>query len=124
MMMFNIASASSLFNTRKQLDNMDGKLQWNSYTVGNDIYVPLYEGKMSWFYNHHYAEFPNEYDVYRRPSTTSNTPTDTLTDSKSPVKPWHWVKKSLVDNRLPGTNKDGNIRWQWTHSFYIAFRGI
>ena len=124
MMMFNMASASSLFNTRKQLDNMDGKLQGNSYTVGNDIYVPLYEGKMFWFYNHHYAEFPNEYDVSRRPSTTNNTPTDTLSDSNSPVKPWYWVKKSLVDNRLIDTDKDGNIRWQWTHSYYIAFRDV
>lgn len=79
---------------------------------------------MFWFYNHHYAEFPNEYDVSRRPSTTNNTPTDTLSDSNSPVKPWYWVKKSLVDNRLIDPDKDGNIRWQWTHSYYIAFRDV
>lgn len=124
MMMFNMASASSLFYTRKQLDSMGGKLQGCSYSVDNDIYVPLYEGKMFWHYNHHYAEFPNEYEVQKRPSSINSTLIGTLADSNSSITPWYWVKKSLIDERLTDKDRNGNVRWQWKHSYYIAFRDV
>lgn len=124
MMMFNMASASSLFYTRKQLDGMGGELHGNSYNVGNEIYVPLYEGKMFWHYNHHYAEFPNEYEVQKRPSSINSTLIGTLADSNSSITPWYWVKKSLVDERLTDKDRNGNVRWQWKHSYYIAFRDV
>lgn len=124
MMMFNMASASSLFYTRKQLDDMGGELHGNSYNVGNEIYVPLYEGKMFWHYNHHYAEFPNEYEVQKRPSSINSTLIGTLADSNSSITPWYWVKKSLVDERLTDKDRNGNVRWQWKHSYYIAFRDV
>ena len=124
MMMFNMASASSLFYTRKQLDSMGGKLHGNSYSVDDNIYVPLYEGKMFWHYNHHYAEFPNEYEVQKRPSSINSTLIGTLADSNSSITPWYWVKKSLVDERLTDKDRNGNVRWQWKHSYYIAFRDV
>lgn len=124
MMMFNMASASSLFYTRKQLDGMGGELHGKSYNVGNEIYVPLYEGKMFWHYNHHYAEFPNEYEVQKRPSSINSTLIGTLADSNSSITPWYWVKKSLVDERLTDKDRNGNVRWQWKHSYYIAFRDV
>ena len=124
MMMFNMASASSLFYTRKQLDKMGGKLQGCSYSVDNDIYVPLYEGKMFWHYNHHYAEFPNEYEVQKRPSSINGTLIGTLADSNSSITPWYWVKKSLIDERLTDKDRNGNVRWQWKHSYFIAFRDV
>lgn len=124
MMMFNMASASPLFYTRKQLDGMGGELHGNSYNVGNEIYVPLYEGKMFWHYNHHYAEFPNEYEVQKRPSSINSTLIGTLADSNSSITPWYWVKKSLVDERLTDKDRNGNVRWQWKHSYYIAFRDV
>ncbi len=124
MMMFNMASASSLFRTRKQLDEMGGQLRGSSYYVGEEEYVPLYEGKMFWHYNHHYGSFPNEYEVERRPSSIPNTPQEMLADSNAPIAPWYWVNKAQVDNRLIDTDRDGNIRWQWIHSYYIAFRDV
>ena len=124
MMMFNMASASSLFYTRKQLDGMGGELHGNSYNVGNEIYVPLYEGKMFWHYNHHYAEFPNEYEVQKRPSSINSTLIGTLADSNSSITPWYWVKKSLVDERLTDKDRNGNVRWQWKHSYYRAVRDV
>lgn len=103
---------------------MGGKLQGCSYSVDNDIYVPLYEGKMFWHYNHHYAEFPNEYEVQKRPSSINSTSIRTLADSKSYIMPWYWVKKSLIDERLTEKDRNGNVRWQWKHSYYIAFRDV
>ena len=124
MMMFNMASASSVFRTRKQLDELGGQLQRDSYIVENDVYVPLYEGKMFWLYNHHYASFPNEYEVEKRPSSINSTPYSILADSCSSIAPWYWVNKSLVDSRLIDGDKEGNLRWKWEHSYYIAFRDV
>ena len=124
MMMFNMASASSVFRTRKQLDELGGQLQRDSYIVENDVYVPLYEGKMFWLYNHHYASFPNEYEVEKRPSSINSTPYSILADSCSSIAPWYWVNKSLVDSRLIDGDKEGNVRWKWEHSYYIAFRDV
>lgn len=124
MMMFNMASASSVFRTRKQLDELGGQLQRYSYIVENDVYVPLYEGKMFWLYNHHYASFPNEYEVEKRPSSINSTPYSILADSCSSIAPWYWVNKSLVDSRLIDCDKEGNVRWKWEHSYYIAFRDV
>ena len=124
MMMFNMASASSVFRTRKQLDELGGQLQRDSYIVENDVYVPLYEGKMFWLYNHHYASFPNEYEVEKRSSSINSTPYSILADSCSSIAPWYWVNKSLVDSRLIDCDKEGNVRWKWEHSYYIAFRDV
>ena len=124
MMMFNMASASSVFRTRKQLDELGGQLQGDSYIVENDVYVPLYEGKMFWLYNHHYGSFPNEYEVEKRPSSINSTPCSILEDTSSSIAPWYWVNKSLVDSRLIDCDKEGKIRWQWEHSYYIAFRDV
>ena len=124
MMMFNMASSSSVFRTRKQLDELGGQLQRDSYIVENDVYVPLYEGKMFWLYNHHYASFPNEYEVEKRPSSINSTPYSILADSCSSIAPWYWVNKSLVDSRLIDCDKEGNVRWKWEHSYYIAFRDV
>ena len=79
---------------------------------------------MFWLYNHHYAEFPNEYNVEKRPSSIGSTPIENLKDCNSAIVPWYWVEKSLVDNRLIDADKNGKVRWQWKHSFYIAFRDV
>ncbi len=124
MMMFNMATSSSLFYTRKQLDEMGGQQRGSSYYVGQEEYVPLYEGKMFWLYNHHYGSFPNEYDVERRPSSITNTPVEVLADNDAPIAPWYWVNKTMVDNRLVDADRDGSVRWQWTHSYYTGFRDV
>ncbi|MDD6505814.1 MAG: restriction endonuclease, partial [Prevotellaceae bacterium] len=124
MMMFNMASASSLFQTRRQLDEMGGTQTGSSYFVNDEEFVPLYEGKMIWFYNHHYGSFPNEYDVTTRPKSIDGTNISILQETSSPISPWYWVKKSLVDNRLIDMDKKGNIKWQWNDSYYIAFRDV
>lgn len=124
MMMFNMASASSLFYTRRQLDEIGGAQTSSSYYVNDDEFVPLFEGKMIWFYNHHYGSFPSEYEVTSRPNTIEGTDLSILQDTTSAISPWYWVNKVMVNNRLIDMDKNGNVRWQWNHSYYIAFRDV
>ena len=124
MMMFNMASASSLFYTRKQLDEIGGTQTDSSYYVNDNEFVPLFEGKMIWFYNHHYGSFPSEYEVTSRPNSIEGTDLSILQDTTSAISPWYWVNKVMVNNRLIDIDKNGNVRWQWNHSYYIAFRDV
>lgn len=124
MMMFNMATASSLFRTRKQLDDMGGLLDDNIYKAEKEEYVPLYEGKMFWLYNHHYAEFPNEYVVNQRPNAIDNTTEEKLKNKNSSIEPWYWVSKEAVNKRLIDKDRKGNVIWKWQHSYYIAFRDV
>ena len=124
MMMFNMASASSLFYTRKQLDEIGGTQTDSSYYVNDNEFVPLFEGKMIWFYNHHYGSFPSEYEVTSRPNSIEGTDLSILQDTTSAISPWYWVNKVMVNNRLIDIDKNGNVRWQWKHSYYIAFRDV
>ena len=123
-MLFNMASASSLFFTRKHLDELGAKQESNSYYLGGKEYVPLYEGKMIWLYNHHYGSFPNEYEVEHRPNAIDSTPVADLEDPNSIINPWYWVCKDDVMDRLRKEDKDGNVIWEWKHSYYIAFRDV
>jgi len=120
--LFNMATASSLFKTRKQLIELGAEAKDNCFTVADELYVPLYEGKMFWLYNHHYGEFPLGDDL--RPSSIPSTPKDTLSNPHSILRPWYWVKESDVQNKLIKTDSEGNITWEWKHSYYIGFRDV
>ena len=120
--LFNMATASSQFKTRQQLLDMGGLQIGNCFDVNGNRFVPLYEGKMIWFYNHHYGEFPME-DV-TRPSSIPSTPSETLQDPFSALRPWYWVKEEDVESKLIKTDSEDNILWEWTHSFYIGFRDV
>ncbi len=120
--LFNMATASSQFKTRQQLLDMGGLQIGNCFDVNGNRFVSLYEGKMIWFYNHHYGEFPKE-DV-TRPSSIPSTPSETLQDPYSALRPWYWVKEEDVESKLIKTDSEDNILWEWTHSFYIGFRDV
>jgi hypothetical protein len=120
--LFNMATASSQFKTRKQLTVLGAKAEENCFILNSERYVPLYEGKMIWFYNHHYGEFPIE-DV-QRPNSIPSTPYEVLSNPNSALRPWYWVKESDVQNRLVKADASGNIVWEWKHSYYIGFRDV
>ena len=54
--MIHMSNDSSLFRTYAQLTTQGATLNSNTFTTTDgEIYVPLYEGKMIWHYNHHYG---------------------------------------------------------------------
>ena len=121
-MLFNMATASHLFKTRKQLEEMGAICNGCTYVCGESEYMPLYEGKMIWIYNHHYASFPET--APDRPNSISTTAVEDLRNVDSPLRPWYWVEKSNVQNRLRKEDKDGNLQWEWNRNYYIGFRDV
>lgn len=121
--MFNMSTASHLFRTYEQLMDQGAKLHGNTFLLDDMTYVPLYEGKMIWHYNHHFGTI-NE-GTKEKPAR--QMPMPTLDEFRNPhhnIMPWYWVPELDKNNRLKKTDAKGNIVWSWTHKWFIGFRDI
>lgn len=118
---FNMASDSHLFETYQSLLDKGAILQKNIFTLGKETYVPLYEGKMFWHFNHHFGTYPLEGD---RPNAIDMPPMIDLQDVESSIMPWYWVEERLsLENQIK-RDADGNIVQSWNHQWIIAFRKL
>ena len=120
--MFNMSTDSYLFLTYAQLTAQGATLNGNTFTtVGGETYVPLYEGKMIWHYNHHFGSWPTEGE---RPNSINTPSEDELANPDSCIMPWYWVPLAAVKDRLVKYDKDGDVVWEWKHKWLFAFRDI
>lgn len=119
--MLNMSTDSNCFRTYAQMEDMGAELHGNQFFYGNETYVPLYEGKMIWHYNHHYGSWPIE---GTRPNAIDTPSLEELADPNSHIMPWYWVPLQEVKNRLIKTNNDNEILWEWKHNYLMGFRDI
>ena len=120
--MIHMSNDSYLFRTYAQLTAQGATLNGNTFaTVDGETYVPLYEGKMIWHYNHHYGTWPTEGE---RPNSINMPSLDELSNPDSCIMPWYWVPLAAVKDRLVKYDKDGNVVWKWKHKWLFAFRDI
>lgn len=93
--LFNMSSDSHLFKTESELKEMGFSLKGNRFKKVNELWLPLYESKMIWHYDHRFGSYDG---VNSRSST--HTPTPTIEKYQNPnflIKPWYWVDKKEVD---------------------------
>ena len=120
--MLDMSNDSYLFRTYAQLTAQGATLNGNTFTtVDGETYVPLYEGKMIWHYNHHYGTWPTEGE---RPNSINMPSEDELANPDSYIMPWYWVPLAAVKERLVKYDKDGNVVWEWKHNWMLCFRDI
>lgn len=120
--MFNMSTDSYLFRTYAQLTAQGATLNGNTFTtVDGETYIPLYEGKMIWHYNHHYGTWPTEGE---RPNSINTPSEDELANPDSCIMPWYWVPLAAVKDRLVKYDNDGNVVWEWTHKWILAYRDV
>ena len=119
--MIHMSNDSHLFRTYSQLINTGAELTGNKFLLDNKTYIPLYEGKMIWHYNHHYADWPIDGE---RPNTVPTPTSEHLANPYDTPMSWYWVSQEEVDNRLVKIDSKGNITWEWAHKWLIGFRDI
>ena len=117
--MFHMSGDSHLFRTYSQLIAEGAIYQAPNFYLNEELYVPLYEGKMIWLYNHHYGTWPTSNERSNTIATPSN-----LTNPNSSIIPWYWVPLSSVKNKCIKYEKNKNITWEWNHKWSIAYRAI
>ena len=120
--MFNMSTDSYLFRTYAQLTAQGATINGNTFTTADgETYVPLYEGKMIWHYNHHFGSWPTEEE---RPNSISMPKEAELENPDSSIMPWYWIPLAGVKDRLVKYDKDGNVVWKWTHKWILAYRDV
>jgi len=116
LLMFMMNTDSHLFRTRKELEPEGYELKGNIFVKANgergDIYLPLYEAKMIWQFDHRFGSYEG---VTSRSSTHLPTPKEEqYTDPAYVIKPWYWASAHEVINRLEG----------WNKGWFIGFRDV
>jgi len=115
--MFDMARDSEYFHSIDQLNELGAKPMESTNPGGlwhkkNDTYVPLYEGKMIWYYDHRYNS------VLRSTGQQGSGRETTLGEHKNPfysVVPRYWVNRKEVIKRKPE---------DYAYDWYISFRDI
>jgi len=89
--LFNMTSDSHIFRTREELEAMGFNQKGNLYIKNGATYLPLYEAKMFWFYDHRFGTYDGISD---RSDTHLNPINSRHPDCLS--LPWYWVNKKEV----------------------------
>ncbi len=120
--MIHMSNDSNIFLTYEQLQERNATISENRFTLADGtIYVPLYEGKMIWLYNHHYGSWPTE---GTRPNAIDTPSLEHLSNTSDYIMPWYWVPLAEVQNRLIKLNSENEVIWEWKHQYLIGFRDI
>lgn len=120
--MFHMSGDSALFKTYKELLNLQAIFDNGFFsTIEGEKYIPLYEGKMFWFYNHHYGTWPIS---GIRPNAIPTPDISEWMNDESYIYPWFWVPSSITSQKLEKRDNNGNLIWKWEHNWYIGFRDV
>ncbi|WP_346731157.1 Eco57I restriction-modification methylase domain-containing protein [Chloracidobacterium aggregatum] len=114
--MFHMSNDSHLFRTRDELQAEDYRLRGNVFAKEENgqtsRYLPLYEAKMVWQYDHRYGTYEG---VSSRSGTQLPTPGDAQhADPQFVVQPWYWVPAEEVAARLG----------DWQRGWLLGFRDV
>lgn len=122
MRMFDMSNDSHLFKTEAALRSEGFEMKGNRFVKDNKIWLPLYESKMIWHYDHRFGSYEG---VDTRSSTHIKHPTEEeYIDPEYLIKPWYWVSEEDVNSTLVKHDKEGNVIWEWNHNWFLGFRDI
>ena len=110
--MFHMANDSGLFRTREQLAAQGFALEGNRFVKGEEVWLPLYEAKMIWHYDHRFGSYAERIDR----GFTNLDPVDETQhrDAGWLPRPFYWVLAADVENALRNQAAGGG---QWLLTF-------
>jgi hypothetical protein len=111
--MLDMANDSHLFRTREELEKAGYRRVGNRFLPpagGEGLYLPLYEAKMIWHYDHRFGTYEG---VVSRSNTELPTPTpEDHADPAFVVQPWYWVPAEEVAARLGNWQRGWLLGWR------------
>ncbi|KKC06290.1 restriction endonuclease [Mycobacterium nebraskense] len=111
--LFNMASDSGLFHTAEDL--ADAKFDGWSYKRGNKEYVPLYEGKMLWHFDHRFSTYRKATPAQLRMQTLPRVSDEEHDDPNLEALARYWVEKTVVAAKLDD---------RWDANWLLGWRDI
>jgi hypothetical protein len=110
--LFNMSGDSGLFQARDQLGARGGVLQGNHFLVGNEAWLPLYEAKMIWHFDHRFGSYARRTD--RGFTNLDPIAPEQHSDSQFVPLPFYWVHTENIDKRLT----------DWGRAWLLGFRDV
>lgn len=111
--MFNMSSDSNLFQTRFDLLEKGFKKRGLNWVNGDQLYVPLYEAKMIYQYNHRFSSSETlNTRPFSRPWPYSES--NDLADVNYEVMPWYWLPVEEYDR----------VKQRNQKNYWLAYRAI
>jgi len=96
--MFHMTNDSHLFRTWEELETQGFALEGNRFVRGEEVYLPLYEAKMFWHFDHRFGTYEG---VDGRSDVHLPTPTqEQYAAPTCVIHPWYWVEQGEVVARL------------------------
>ena len=113
MSMFQMSNDSHLFRTRDQLEREGFRLFGNRFMKGSELWLPLYEGKMIWQFDHRHGSY--EARGSERGFSTLPIPSpETYANFNCIPQTFYWVQESKIDDT------QGAHRSNW----FLGFRNV
>ncbi len=106
--MFDMSNDSALFKTGNELKTLGYAPAGNHYTNHSaplfyQRYLPLFEAKMFWHYNHRYSSYAGVQD--RKSTQLPQCTTEALANPNHQTTSWYWVPEGEVLGKLAPTPK-------------------
>jgi hypothetical protein len=101
--MFDMANDSHLFRTREQLGLDDWILEGNVFCKDDEVYLPLYEGKMIWHFDHRFGTYEGQTEAQANQGKLPEFTEEQHADPAFLSMPYYWVHES----HMPDFTKDG-----------------
>ncbi|MEU0406236.1 DNA methyltransferase [Streptomyces griseorubiginosus] len=114
--MFDMGHDSGLMHPREELEASGWTLAGNGFVRGKERMLPLYEAKMTDFYNHRAADVVKSETAVKRQNQPSPLTAADWSDPTRLALPNTWVKESHVRVRLADKS--------WDRPWYIGWRDV
>jgi hypothetical protein len=98
--LFNMTGDSHLFRTREQLEREGWKLSGNVFQKGAERYLPLYEGKMIWHFDHRFGTYEGQTQAQANQGKLPELSEEQHADPSQCPLPHYWVHQSDCDSAL------------------------
>jgi hypothetical protein len=119
--MFDMSNDSGLFRIGNELLSLATmELRGNVFYNFNTTYLPLYEGKMIWQYDHRSGSFAL---TLERPSSVQLPPTSKtnyLDPNYAPLS-WYWIDRDIVQERLAASISLSSEQAE-VYNWFIVYR--
>ncbi len=99
--MIDMANDSGLFRTREQLEAEGFALNGNVFTRGDDVHLPLYEGKMFWHFDHRFGTYEGQTEAQANQGKLPELTPERHLDPDYLALPRYWVAEKEVEARVP-----------------------
>jgi len=92
--MFDMANDSHLFRTYEQLHADGWRLDGNMFYKGNEVCLPLYEGKMIWLFDHRFGTYDGQTQAQANQGKLPELSEQQHADPLLATMPHYWIHQS------------------------------